>query len=429
MNSLRTSRYATQLTYDYLHETTGKQALEPQINRNNTELAFKHFIKQGTNTANTERAKMETMLKHIDTWAPEVIAQHSKATREATEYNSKLCSDTNEHIYHHVTKSLIQNLQNILNREQKASDVTIINSYIDIHKQIASSTHTITKNTQHLTDNTMPHFIARTGLDWTGPEYTDEMKQKWTKLNAQIRKSFLKSAITMGELQLEEQKRKAEAIYLPNKTLLKLMRPTIQAILQMHTHRQEWTYLCEKEKYFKLPQSFQDIIHQLTLPTPPYTHTSSIYNLYDCMEPYDKPEFNIFNEHNFNGPPTYTPPTTDELVFNISSNMSGNMSNIQIDDEAIIIPETSPTRIPLPNVSTLTSTTTIPVPATTLPLATWPSLPSYNTPINNQQNKSNKTHPNNQELQTNTPSNQQRKPPTNMQNQQHSANNHKPPRI
>jgi hypothetical protein len=368
-NTIRPSQYTTQLTYDYIYQTTGKKAFDTQINSKATETALTHYINEAITTANTERAKMNTMLKHIDQTTPETQAQIQSALKQAQDYNTSSTNKTYERIYHHTTKALIQSIQAKINANHIPSDVAIINKYIEANKQVVTTKHMIINFTKLQTTKTYPPHIARNPLEWTGPIYTESMKTKWEKLQLQIKNAYLKATLDLLDDQLDAQIDLVNNQYTEHKILLKAAKPLTHSSIEMHQHRQYWTHECERNKRFTLPLSFIDLIHTNNIPAQPYNHPDTIKNLYSCKEEFQG-NTNLFTGFKFNTQCTYTPTSTESQLLSSTSFTSEHNDQEELIDmdppipqapTLTIPPQTQQTHTPLQPPNAQAPTLTIPL--------------------------------------------------------------------
>jgi hypothetical protein len=311
--SFRTPKETPGMTRRYLTRTNKIEPTDEQVqNPTNQLLATLDHINNGKKMIKDQQEAITTMLSYFDTNHEQIRTTTELAINKANKNTTYVKEAAYKDIYIHTSNAAIQYLHDSLRFTATEQDQIALTSYIELSKQLTTTTTKITELEEHKDNTTVPLYLQHHTHQWTGPIYTEEMATMWKEANLLAQTTLLNRTIDMLKYQEKELRKQIRETTTKdtNDNLL-----IARTILHITEKRQKWTKASEDSKTLTLPASFTKLINN--------THNRNLtgadfLDIFSCNTNIETINTNIVTVDNFksiNKPQTLQTPephTTDQ---------------------------------------------------------------------------------------------------------------------
>ena len=257
--SFRTPKETPSMTHRYLTRINHSEPTDEQVkNPANQLLATLDHINKGKQMIKDQQEAIITMLSSFDTNHEDIREITEQAINKGNKNTTYVKEAAYKDIYIYTSNAAIQYLHDSLRTIATDQDQTTITKYIELSKQLKTTTTKITELQTHQDNTTVPLYLQHHFHQWTGPIYTDHMATMWKEANLLAQTTLMNHTIDMLKCQAQELRRQiSETKIEENDDNLR----RAQTILLISERRQIWTKQSEDNKSLTLPASFFKLIN------------------------------------------------------------------------------------------------------------------------------------------------------------------------
>lgn len=281
-----------QLTKTYITDTLDKTATEENINTYSKE-ALKHHLKLTSNKLDWHTKRTNELTEKINDYLNnnpldndthnilDTIQKEAHDNTIATKkYNYNIifsiATAAYTHLLHNHSKAITQHLPN------QQILLSNLQSLINTLDQITTTKQKLIDTQHHLDHNTIPAYLQRHQLEWRGPLMNDEMETIWNTTHHNNQLNYLRSTLTMLQLQETHLNDKAQQLKSTlTEDLFHIVR-NIHSIHNIRHHRQT-------HNLTKLPTNFNLITSDIL--SQPFTNFNQLFDDTNFYTQNSSPQF------------------------------------------------------------------------------------------------------------------------------------------